>query len=379
MFPIRTLDAMNSTARFGALACSIALVLAAVPAAAQVESRSPATVTPKIVISAGCQNGAVYSVASDATGNVAAAGYCGDPDADVRAFVAKADPTGTVLWTYRPGGSIRPTSLAFDSTGSILVAGQTRVGEVTIGTVLKIDSKGLPAWSRTVEPEQPGSTSCAGVATDADNSVYVSCGGATPPSGSVLAYRANGEQIWRRDGFDSAQALFVVNGKLFAASAAGVSILAQESGAMLSDVRLSGAGSVRVGQDGKIYVKSGDADGAIAIYDETLSPLAPLVLKSALGAARSYDYFDVDAGGNVYVFGAYYSSAELTGGGQYVAKFDANGNLVWQSVAEPAQSFSPSQSPSGLNHVLGAQLVSVSGAGKCFVSKDLHLVELPAQ
>ncbi len=356
------------------MAFSIALVLGAVPAAAQVESRSPAAVTPKIVVSAGCANGSVYSVASDADGNVAAAGYCGDPDSDVRAFVAKADPSGTVVWTYRPGGSIRPTTLAFDGNGNILVAGQSKVESSTVGTVLKISATGLLAWSRTVAPEQPGNMSCAGVAADSSAAIYVSCGGV---SAVVIAYSSNGDQIWRR-AFDSAQALSVVNGKLYAASSSGVSILDQ-SGAVLSDLRLSGGGAAHVGQDGKVYVKSSDAANTIAVYDGTLSPIDPIVLKSELGAARSYDYFDVDAGGNVYVLGAYYSTAELNGGGQYVAKFDASGNAVWQSVAEPVSSFTASQSPAQLNRVLGGQLVSVSAAGQCYVSTYLYLLQLPAR
>lgn len=360
----------------------VALLAATAPAMAQDEASSAPAATPKILINAGCSIGSVYSVASDQHGNVAVAGYCGNLNAAYRTFVTKADSEGVVQWTYRPAASTRPTNVALDGSGNVLVLGQTRVGTAIVGTVLKIDSTGVPAWSRTVEPAQPGNISCASLAVDADDSVYASCSGSPAPSGAIVAYYSDGTAIWRTNASEATPALFAANGKLYGASATNARVIDRASGVVLSDVHVSDSGSVRVGQDGKIYVKSrdaGQAGGAITVYDEALNPIGSIALNATLGAARSYDYFDVDARGNVYVLGAYYSTAELTGGGQYVAEFGPGGDALWQSaVAESSALFSPRQSPSALNGGIGASVVSVSHT-RCYVSTYLYLLEFPVR
>ena len=359
------------------LALSIALGTAAAPALAQGEGASSSAVTPKMLINAGCANGAVYSIASDAHGNVAAAGYCGDVNGAHTGFVAKADADGTVQWTYRPDSTMRPANLAFDTNGNVLVAGQTTTGAATVGAIIKIGLTGVPAWSRAVEAARGGNESCANVATDADDTVFVSCSSSPAASGSIVAYHADGTAAWRTDAFESAQALFTSSGTLYAASATNVRIVDRATGVVVSDARVSDAGSVRVGQDGKIYVKSDG--GAMAVFDGALNAIGSVALNGALGAARSYDYFDVDARGNIYVLGAYYATTDLSGGGQYVAEFGPGGNPLWQYAADPAASFGPRQSPAALNKATGGSLVSVSAAGKSYVSTYLYLLEFPVR
>jgi outer membrane protein assembly factor BamB len=359
----------------------IALVMAAQVAAAPAAA-APSIVEPRMLVSAGCANGAVYAVASDRQGNVAAAGYCGDLNGAFRTFVVKLDRDGTVVWTHRPEAAMRPANLAFDAAGSVIVAGQIGSATTTVGAVLKISSTGVPAWTRTVPPATPGNMSCASVATDADDAVFVSCGGSSPAAGAVVSYQSDGSDRWRTDAFDSTQSLTSANGRLYAASSTNVRIIDRATGAVITDARVSEAGSARVGLDGKVYVKSGaagQAGGAIAIYDQALNALGSVTLKSALGAVRSYDYFDVDAAGNIYVLGAYYATPDLTGGGQYVAAFNASGDPQWQSAAEPSATYGVQQSPSSLNGALGGSLVSVSSSGKCYFSTYQYLLELPAR
>jgi hypothetical protein len=140
--------------------------------------------------------------------------------------------------------------------------------------------------------------------------------------------------------------------------------------AELGDVQSdqNGFGSVALDSSGNIYVAggtfsqgAGGRDGLLAKYDTN----GNLIWQRILGGANNDIFFSValDSSGNIYVAGYTFSQGA---GGQdgLLTKYDTNGNLIWQRILGGANNdifFSVALDSSGNIYVAG--YTSSQGAG----------------
>ncbi len=153
-------------------------------------------------------------VATDSEGNIyvvgGTEGALGGPNkGDGDAFVIKYDGDGHRLWARQPGTSGPDTawSVATDAAGNVYVAGQTEgaLGGPNKGEgdafVVKYDGGGHRLWAR--QPGTSGFDVAYGIATDADNNVYVAgdageLTGRNKQGAFVIKYNGDGHQLWAR-------------------------------------------------------------------------------------------------------------------------------------------------------------------------------------
>lgn len=151
-----------------------------------------------------------YGVATDATGHAYVTGHYQSTDAqangrtlpnagDYDIFVAKYDPSGTLLWVSTAGGKGYDYGhgIAVDPQGDIIVtgavAGEARFGEVTVNAggstrpifCAKYDPAGTLKWVKTTSGRFSGSGH--GVGVDAQGFIYIGgSGSGTGAFGPVL-------------------------------------------------------------------------------------------------------------------------------------------------------------------------------------------------
>ncbi len=273
----------------------------------------------------------------------------GDNGAD--GFVAKIDPTGSVLWALDVGGpgDDQVTSVAVDASGDVFVTGtyaHAVAFDPAMGPgmfVAKLDaSTGIVVWGHAYPAPTivPGGIAVGGTTPHVAVAGYFSgmfpVPGAPPPlmakgatDGFVLDLTAAGAFVWIKQVSDTgpgpqAEALY------------GVAI--NPAGSVL--VTGEGAGAVEFG-DGMATALPGNGEGlALAKYGQATGTISWKALygatQFATGAAVT-----TDTGGNVYVTGNFTGTLTLgnpplngsTGAPSlFVAQFAPDGNTGWSTA-----------------------------------------------
>ncbi len=330
-----------------------------------------------------------WDVAVDGDGNAYITGYtAGDfsgPTAGAGdSFLAKYNPTGTLLWMRQIGTASTDSAsgIAVGNAGHVYITGSTSgsLGGPSAGNVdaflAKYDAAGSLLWVRQVGTAAGDYANA--VALDGDGHAYItgetrgSLGG--PSSGNVDAFLAKydsaGTLLWVRqsgtaatDSIATGMAVAVDSGGnayitgwtnanlggpnagdadifLTKFNSAGTLLWIRQAGTAGTDI----AQGVAVDGAGNVYItgstsgslggpNAGDYDSFLAKY----SPSGTLLWLRQNGSAGSEGTFDlaVDDAGNAYITG--YTSGNLVGGNAgavgtidlFLAKYDVAGNLLW--------------------------------------------------
>lgn len=271
----------------------------------------------------------------------------GDDDA----MLLKYAPNGTLMWQRTYGTAPDPlnsgeesgidVAVAPDNSG-VVVLGNYRDGNIFLA---KFDPAGLLIWDLTWGAATPQESADA-ITIAANGTIYVtgftSSFGAGQGDAFLLSFTSlgalNWQKTWGGAGFD------VPNGV-----------------AVASDGNIYIAGDTQFNANSAFLVKFAAADGSVIWQREW-----GLVGKNGVpGETQGTGVAAAPAGGA-------YVSGSSTGAGAdpnlLVARFDADGNFVWQRVGGPG--FGNTQDiavgPDGSVHVTGSILVQGSG-GNAFV------------
>ncbi|HEX7413447.1 MAG TPA: T9SS type A sorting domain-containing protein [Bacteroidia bacterium] len=306
------------------------------------------------------------AVATDKSGNVFITGYFQSPtltfgtytltnagSGDV--YIAKYDANGNVLWAKRAGGSVgdEGNAVCADATGNVFLTGYFQSPTITFGTytltnagtnpnifIAKYDPNGNVLWAK--HAGGTGDDEGISVSSDVAGNVFVTGWFFSPTitfgtytltnvdtvDVFIVKYDANGNVLWAKSGGGHAQ----VEGGSVSTDAAG-------------DVFLTGGFlGHTLTFDTYTLASAGSADVFIAKYDAN---------GNVLWAKRAGGTGDeggcsasTDVSGNVFITGQFQSSTlsfgtyTLTNIGTdenvFIAKYDANGNVLWaKSVGAP--------------------------------------------
>jgi outer membrane protein assembly factor BamB len=253
----------------------------------------------KILGGTGIEEG--HGIATDNSNNVYFCGRTSSALSFSGTFVVKYSTDGLILWQkllFRDNGVVIGEDIAIDNNDNVYICGHTQLqGVLPAAFVVKYNASGNILWQRVLGEGDGGTYIWDSIASD-NNSVYL-CGYGTISNvyNIMLAkYDANGHILWQRtlggEGIDS------------------------------------GSG-VAIDNDGNVYVTGTNADDdlVIAKYDTNGTILWQRKLSGAGAVNDGGRDIAVDSSGNAYVCG--YTAIQDTG---YIliAKYDANGNILWQ-------------------------------------------------
>ncbi len=304
------------------------------------------------------------SIAVDALGNTYVAGYFGSPtlifdsttltnagSGDI--FIAKYAPNGNVLWAKSAGGTSTDyaSSVAVDASGNTYVTGAFyRPSFIFVHSTLsnagnydiflaKYDANGNVLWAKSAGGT--GSDEAYSVAVDASGNTYV----AGYFKSSTITFGSDTLTNAGPAGYaDIFLAKYAPNGNVLWAKSAG-------------GTNNDWANSVAVDASGNTYL-AGDFGSSTITFDTITLTNAGLFLAkydangNVLWAKRAggttgddWAYsVAVDASGNTYVAGAFWSSTLSFGsdtltnvspgyGDIFLAKYAPNGNVLWAKSA----------------------------------------------
>ncbi len=267
------------------------------------------------------------SLAVDGSGNAFVTGFTegnlGGPNSGLSdAFLAKYDPSGTLLWTRQTGTAAEDwsTGIGLDQAGNAYLTGYTggSLGGPNAGLddafLAKYDAEGNQVWIRQLgtSAAEDGNS----VAVDTAGSAYLigwtSGGLAGPNAGLVDAFMArydsSGTLLWTRQ--------IGTTGKDY-----GYSVALDNAG----NPYFSGY------TDGSLFgTTNGNIDVFLAKYDATGTALWTRQIGTA---APDFGYgLATDSAGNPYICGATQGSlGGATAGGldAFLAKYSTSGNQLW--------------------------------------------------
>ena len=268
----------------------------------------------------------IFSITTDASGNVYAVGYESDFVNPELARIKKFDPNGnedTTNWNKTFGGNSlgdRFYSVALDSIGNVYVLGARVLvvdqtgGSSSVKTVLwikKFDPNGnedTTHWNKTYDSEY--SFVPSSLALDKDNNVYVTGHKVMSNNsvvGEILKFDSNNSLLWNKS-YD----WLMFGGHSFS-------------------VTTDDHGSVYVGGYISIQGESPTTDWWIKKFDSGGNEDTTNWNKT-LDGNGGHDYIysiATDTDGNVYVAGNGVNLIGLTGMDWWIKKFDSEGNELW--------------------------------------------------
>lgn len=353
-------------------------------------------------------------IASDAAGNVYTSGTSTLPGA----FLAKFDPTGSLLWQHQWGEKFLGSGrVAADGVGSIYIAG-TYVTPTTYrayATLTKFDEAGNFKWMQQIALGD-GATG-ENIAADAMGNVYL-CGtyGTKLPyqnkydhDGFIARFNPEGSQSWlqtlktdKEDGIGGVAAdhqgnvyfTGLTGGSLFGANSGNLDAIvgkfdssgalawAKQFGTDKQDI----ARAISFSPEGNLYVlgnTGGDLAGDVTpYYDDPfvrkydLSGNELWTRQLELGNSLGTD-LTTDGAGGVFLTGMTWPATGVTDG--WAAKYDELGNLKWTTTFGSNNLFDDAygitaQTPFGI-YISGSTSTTYSPPdGSAFVVK---LVETP--
>ena len=290
-------------------------------------------------------NSITKDIAVDASGSIYVVGRTNTAlpghtlSGPVDAFIRKYDNNGTEIWTQQftsnGSGVDQATSVAIDTLGNVVIAGQVSgalPGQTWVGSddafVRKYDSSGTEIWTRQFGTGGSVQKDFAeGIATDTDNNVYIvgrvsaALPGQTYFGGGrdayIRKYDSSGNEIWTRQygtsgGNDLAEGVVVdEHGNAYV------------------------AGTLKISTHFEPYVRKYDAGGTL-IWEEFVT---------GTGDANGYD-IALDGVGGVYITGSIFNGILPGQTSQglldiFVRKYDESGTEVWTTqLGTPAQEIS---------------------------------------
>lgn len=239
--------------------------------------------------------------------------FCGQYFNRGTGFIGKTNESGEYLWIkeFNAPGSTQFSSIDFDSSGNIYVAGNSYFSDaLTYFIIAKYDSLGNVIWQKTLENSVSGGLDALKVS----NSGYIYVSGFTTGSGEgqgdilVMKLDQSVNIIWQRTlgsfNFEFAVALALD-------SSENLIISASNSDNMII-VKYSSSGSLQWQRN----------------YGQSISP----------ETSDSYEYGDsiaIDSNNNIYIAGTIYAESFIFGGGYFVPfgvilKYNPSGILQWQ-------------------------------------------------
>ena len=268
----------------------------------------------------------IFSITTDASGNVYAVGYESDLVNPELARIKKFYPNGnedTTNWNKTFGGnslSDRFYSVALDSIGNVyvlgsqvlLIDGQDDSGEVkTTLLIKKFDPNGnedTTNWNKTYDSEY--SFLPSSIALDNDNNVYVTGYTVIPNNsniGEILKFDSNNNLIWKRS----------YNWLMFEGNSFSVAT--------------DDYGNIYVGGYISIQGESPTTDWWIKKFDSEGNEDTTKWNKTLDGNGGHDFIYSIatDTDGNVYVAGNGVNLIGLTGMDWWIKKFDSEGKELW--------------------------------------------------
>jgi subtilisin family serine protease len=320
----------------------------------------------------------VFAIATDAASNTYVTGISCGPNCDTTDYATvKYGPTGIRLWARRyqtNGYESYPQRnvLALDSSGSVYVtAGDCAVAGCSHPrwAVIKYNTNGNRQWIARYDAGSPGYSGYISsdlpnaIKTDSASNVYVAgsnCRSAYDCAIVVIKYSANGSQLWvaRYENGNSNDALALDvdgSGNVYVAGFSCATLTCQDSssfadmdpialkydaqGRLLWEARYADqswgeARSIAVDSFGNVYI--------VGWYVSTIDPgseARDLLVKYDLNGAQAWygsqrlgwnNLVRLDATGNVHAAGRSVDAVQ-----EYpfsLRKYDANGNLIWESI-----------------------------------------------
>ena len=293
-----------------------------------------------------------YTTATDAAGNVYAAGNFGCATLTVGtttltrigsndAMVAKFDPNGAVIWAKSFGGSgsasMYPQSLAVDTAGNTYLAGFYNGASLTTppltkagssdGFLFKLDSAGELVWVKSYGGS--GATTYAyGMAVDAAGNVYL-----------------GGNFMWANLTTPALTKIGTSDAFAFKIDPTGTTVWAKNFGGtsvVANGVAVDAAGNVYLGgyfAAGNMTTPALTKTGTIDAFVLKLSSAGAVTWAKNFGGTGASAYGNsiaVDSGGNAYL-GGYFKDANLTAPvltnisttDAYAIKLDTGGTVTW--------------------------------------------------
>ncbi|MDP4266007.1 MAG: SBBP repeat-containing protein [Bacteroidota bacterium] len=297
-------------------------------------------------------------------------------------FIVKYDTNGNLLWAKREGGTDDDyvSSVAVDVSGNIYVAGSFVSSIITFGSttltntnvgnndffLAKYDSNGNVLWAKNAE----GYSAASSVAVDVSGNAYLAgrfyCH--TLKIGSIFLTNVDSNYT-----YDIFVAKYDANGNVLWAKSAGgngadyVNSIAVDA---LGNTYITGifdSTSTKVNFGSIKLINSGNRDIFVAKYDANGNTLWA---KSVAGVKTRSDNesnsIAVDATGNIYIAGTFYSSTITFGtttlknsgwANIFLVKYDAYGSVIWAKTAE------------GINFgVAYAYSVAVDNSGDAYIT-----------
>ena len=313
-------------------------------------------------------------VATDAAGDVYEAGYfysatlhCGsimlanDSSGSSDMFIAKYNPSGTVIWAKSAGGTKNEvaTSIAVDPSGYVYVTGYFQSDSITFGSVtlhndttnasdniflVKYDPNGNVIWAKSASGIGNYNFPYS-VTTDASGKVYLAgefdspfiiFGPDTLENISIhwadvflTKYDSSGNVIWVKN-----------YGGSFSSSI-GTAVNTDATG----NVYLGGAFGCNTITIGTTTLSNGFNNGYYNIFLAKFDSAGNVLWAKSAGGPNGAGFINsasTDASGNTYVTG-YFNSTDMTFGNDtitnngtgntFLAKYDSSGNVIWAKDA----------------------------------------------
>lgn len=251
------------------------------------------------------------SVAADNQGHVVAVGVTSNADTFEDFTVAKFDRNGDLLWQQNLSGNVpgadQAFSVAVGNQGDIVAAGYIQNGVTTWRdfTVARFDRDGQLLWRRSLNGTANGDDEALSVAMDDQGNVvaagYTQNVGTGFQDFTVAKFDRSGRLLWQRnlDGLDYEIA---------------------------RSVALDNQGNVIAA--GFLDTVAG-YDFTVAKFDRNGTLLWQRDLDTLYGEAWS---LAVDSQGNVVAAGWTIQNVDSSSSAFTVAKFDRNGNILWNQV-----------------------------------------------
>ena len=299
----------------------------------------------------------IYAVVTDPSGNTYMAGSYGNTftmgsvsntcTGLFDAFLLKLDPNGNTLWSLFGGGSGSDgfTDLALDKDGNLLATGICQSPSLSLGSftvqntsysaffLLKLDTSGTIQWLKSSNqgnispPRIAVNNNHLVLAADFGDEVPLVVSGTTLVSSGMtdiglLQFDYSGNLLWgSKSGGTNTETVYDVdlhlNGDIYVSGNFASPVLSYGSNT------LSGPASTSTSC---VYVLKYNSSGA----GQWAKKMTPSTFAYSKGLA-------LDASGNVYL-GGYFTAPTLvldsytlscSGSNFYIAKLDANGNVLW--------------------------------------------------
>jgi hypothetical protein len=279
-------------------------------------------------------NTRMYSIKSDSSANVFAAGYGPMSASYFGGIVAKYNSSGTIQWqrtldNLANNSPVQFYSSAIDSSGNTYVVGSGYSTPMYRGLIAKYNTSGVIQWQSYINLTNRGGLNAA--VCDSSGNLYVSGSGQNASAGTnalIAKYTSAGALSWSRS----------LNDGLAAAS--------QNDGG--SAIAVDSSANVYVG--GYFLNASSGMNGYLAKYDTSGTLLWQRTLADSNAAASqstAINYIWVDSSGNVFVCGGFKNASGGSSG--FIAKYNSSGAIQWQrSLADANAAASQTTSPNGL-------------------------------